>query len=90
MFRSDLKKLKNIRNRFAHYLEVRNFDHQEVSKFCDELVFPTFKDHTKRTRDLTRDEKFRDTIYYLADRFSKETKHPHKPPESVNQFSDSY
>jgi hypothetical protein len=28
--RSDLKNLKNIRNRFAHYLEVRNFDNPEV------------------------------------------------------------
>jgi hypothetical protein len=88
--RSDLKRLNRIRNRFAHYLEVRNFDHPEVSKFCDDLIYPTFKDPSKRTRPQTREEKFRDTISYLAARFTKETKYPHKPPESINRFSAVY
>jgi hypothetical protein len=88
--RCDLSNLNRIRNRFAHYLQVRDFDHPEVAGLCDALLYPRYKVHTKRTRQPTRDENFRDTIAHLADRFSKETKYPHRPPDPTVRFTPDY
>ncbi len=38
--RDDLIAIKDIRNLFAHRLEVRQFSHPEVAKLCARLNFP--------------------------------------------------
>jgi hypothetical protein len=50
----DLNNLNRIRNRFAHYLEVRKFDHPEVSDLCDLLILPSYKDPSKSTRPVNK------------------------------------
>jgi hypothetical protein len=37
-----LHNIRAIRNRFAHHLEVRDFDHPEVAGKCDNLNGPTY------------------------------------------------
>jgi len=90
--RSDLQKLNRIRNRFAHYLEVRDFDHSEVANLCDQLLCPQYLDPppSKKTRPQTRREKYADTISHLAHRFALQTLQPHKPPLSLNRIGADY
>jgi hypothetical protein len=38
LVRDDLHKIREIRNQFAHHLEVRNFDHTDVSGKCAQCI----------------------------------------------------
>jgi hypothetical protein len=75
---SDLERLNRIRNRFAHYLEVSDFNHPEVASLCDDLIYGNAHEEAL-ARKMTRREKFEETIHHLAVRFAKTGKKPHRP-----------
>jgi hypothetical protein len=76
--KSDLETLNKIRNRFAHHLEVSNFDHQEVASLCDALTYGKADEKALR-RKTTRREKFDATIEHLSVRFAKIKDQPDRP-----------
>lgn len=41
--RDDLLHVKDIRNAFAHRMNVRSFNHQNITTICSKLVTPSFK-----------------------------------------------
>ena len=73
------------RNRFAHYLEVRDFDHPEVAGKCDALNAPKyFSIHVvKRPENPTRKHIYIDTAAFLAVNFEIESKKAHRPPKPM-------
>jgi hypothetical protein len=71
--RGDLRKIKNIRNQFAHHLDVRSFDHDHVHKVCDDLVLPKHLANCSGDPEVTnRRARFLDTASHLIARFDLE------------------
>ena len=78
--KKDLDRLNKIRNKFAHFLEVRDFNHPEVAPLCDALIYGAATEKAlARTRPMTRREKFTDTVMHLSVRFAKAKDHPSRP-----------
>ena len=76
--KEDLKLLNRIRNRFAHYLEVRDFDHPEVAGMCDQLQYPKYSMKTEVSNGGRR-ERYAGTISHFISRFALESKHVYRP-----------
>ena len=76
--KSDLERLNKIRNKFAHYLEVSDFDHQEVASLGDALIYGNAYEQAL-DKKMTRREKFMETILHLAVRFAKTKDQPLRP-----------
>lgn len=86
LVREDLNQLRHIRNRFAHDLEVRDFDHPEIARRCDALHARRFLDALARPKhpvQPTRREIFRETAAHFGARFDLETHHRHRPPQGA-------
>lgn len=90
--RQDLHRLRKIRNKFAHTLDVRDFDHPLISRYCDELTGTQRLDPPKRLRGrpLTRRERYVELAFHFATRFALETHQMHRPPASVNRIGADY
>jgi hypothetical protein len=74
----DLERLNKIRNKFAHYLEVSDFNHQKVASLGDALIYGNAYEQAL-DKEMTRREKFMETILHLAVRFAKTKDQPHRP-----------
>jgi hypothetical protein len=85
MARDDLHRIREIRNQFAHHLEVRNFDHTDVSGKCDALnASRYFPIHVLRRPDPpTRKHVYIDTTAFLAMQFDIESKRAHRAPKPM-------
>jgi hypothetical protein len=80
--RDDLHRIRSIRNKFAHYLEIRDFDHPEVASLCDNLNARRFLDSLTRPKGRTtptRKAAFLDTAAHLAARFDLERLQGRRP-----------
>lgn len=83
--RDDLRTLARIRNRFAHYLEVRGFDHPEVADLCDKLAYPAIS-MIGKARNGTRRERYAATVSHFIQRFALEATHDYRPAPSHHRI----
>lgn len=92
LVRDDLDQIRHIRNRFAHNLRVRDFDHEEVAPRCDRLNGPRYLDRpaNKAGQPLNRRDRFVETATHLAARFSHEIANVVRPPPSINRVGADY
>jgi hypothetical protein len=91
LVRHDLDQIRSIRNRFAHYLEVRDFDHPDVASFCDGLHGSKHLTHAAgREVPANRKERFLDVAAHLGARFDIEKKNESRPPEPVARVVPEY
>lgn len=89
--REDLHRLRKVRNKFAHDLEVRDFDHPLVSRYCDKLIGADCLDLPKgKIGPRTRRERFVDLAFHFGERFAMVTKHLHRPPQPTNRIGADY
>jgi hypothetical protein len=79
--RDDLDRIREIRNRFAHHLEVRTFDHPDVAGKCDALnASKYFGIHVvRRPAPPTRKHIYIDTAAFLAINFDIEATKARRP-----------
>jgi hypothetical protein len=69
----DLNAIRRVRNAFAHHLEVRSLDHDEVRADCDALNFPKWDAWSTKKPEVTeRRERYLNTASHLATRFGME------------------
>jgi hypothetical protein len=81
--RDDLDRLREIRNKFAHHIFVKSFDHDEVKDLVDALVGPTFLRWAKIEANLSnRRYCFLETAFHLLARFDLESKDVRLPEPS--------
>lgn len=79
---TDLKAIKQIRNNFAHHLDVRSFNHPEVSTYCDKLLFPKYLAWSSTRPEVTRRrDRFLNTAAHLAERFALESRNLRRPTD---------
>lgn len=96
LVRDDLKQVSSIRNRFAHHLDVRDFDHAEVAGKCDRLNARSRLDSlslgsaSRRTTPPTRREIFTDTVAHLATRLALTALDVHRPPAPTATIGADY
>jgi hypothetical protein len=94
LVRDDLDKIGQIRNRFAHDLQVRDFDNPEVAGKCDALNARKYLDslaRPKKTSPITRKEIYLDTAAHLAARLDMEAKAgKHRPTEGHFRIGSDY
>jgi hypothetical protein len=90
LVRDDLHNIRAIRNRFAHHLEVRDFDHPEVAGKCDNLNGPKYIDRRPRQAPRTRRDCYTDTVAHFGARFDLELKERHTPPEPIARIVPDY
>jgi hypothetical protein len=65
--RSDLLKLKNIRNKFAHSDRDVDFSNPEITALCAKLKAPTFvAEGAKKPEPTDAKTRFLDTVHHLA------------------------
>jgi hypothetical protein len=79
----DLDTIRTIRNRFAHHLEVRTFDHPDVRDLCDNLLGPKFlawAEAKARPEVSKRRQRYLNTASHLTARFDMEAKCHYRPP----------
>jgi len=73
--KDDLNAIRRIRNAFAHRIEVRSFDHDEVRADCDKLFGPRYLAWAEnRIISIERKERYVQTAAHLATRFDLEGK----------------
>jgi hypothetical protein len=85
--RDDLKRLKRIRNTFAHRIFVKSFDHEDVSDDCDELIAPKYLRWAKLEANLSnRRYLYLETAFHLLARFDAE-KNDVRYPEPASALS---
>lgn len=84
----DLKRIKRIRNTFAHNIFVKSFDDEEVSGDCDDLIGPKYLRWAKLEANLSdRRYQFMETAFHLLVRFDLERKDIRFPtPSSVLSY----
>lgn len=93
LVRDDLDCIRQIRNRFAHYLDIRDFDHPNVSTFCDALNGRRYLDDLARPRQPelpTRREVFLIVASHFGARFDLESKSTHTPPGGAALVAPDY
>lgn len=93
LVREDLDRLRQIRNRFAHDLEIRDFNHSEIARRCDALHSRRFLDALARPKHPsppTRREVFRQTAAHFGARFDLETHHRHIPAQGAALIVPEY
>jgi hypothetical protein len=93
LVREDLDKIRQIRNQFAHHLEIRDFDHPEVAGKCDSLNALRFLENLARPRQPTpptRREIFRQTAAHLGARFDLEARSGHQLPPGTALIGPEY
>ncbi len=93
LVRDDLDNIRRIRNKFAHDLEVRAFDHAEVAALCEKLHAPKRLDTAAAptpAKQRTRREMYSDTVDHLVTRFSLESKAPVLPPSGRHRVTADY
>lgn len=62
---ADLKRLGQIRNRFAHELEITSFEHQKIRELCDQLELTNIR-HGAQQPPATPREKFIHSTVLIA------------------------
>ena len=87
--KNDLICLNTIRNRFAHRVEIRSFDNDEINVLCDALTYPTIN-MVPRTRKYENRNKYTDTISHLSSRFLLISRAQNHPPPSTHNINDDY
>jgi hypothetical protein len=92
LVRDDLHRIRTIRNKFANYLEVRDFDHPEVASLCDNLSARRFLDSLTRPKGQTptRKDAFLDTAAHLAARFDLERLQVRRPVAGGARITPEY
>lgn len=89
--RDDLHKIRKVRNKFAHDLDVRTFDHKAVSRYCDELVGPNHIDLPRgKTKPRDRRERYVDLAAHFGERFAMDSSNFQRPPKSPNKIRADY
>jgi hypothetical protein len=89
--RHDLDQIRSIRNRFAHYLEIRDFDHPEVAHFCDRLQgLKHLSWAAGREIPLNRKERFLQVAAHLGARFDIEKRNESRPAEPIARVVPEY
>jgi hypothetical protein len=84
--REDLDRIRQIRNRFAHDLEIRDFDHPDIAGRCGAFHAQRYLDNLARPRHPTPPtcrEIFRQTAAHFGARFDLEARHQHVPPQGL-------
>lgn len=77
---ADLRRLKRIRNLFAHRMEVRTFDNPEIVALCNALIYPGYIAWSQKQKEERNSRKrFEDTAHHLAARFDLAAKNPKRP-----------
>jgi len=65
--RSDLLKIKNVRNQFAHSDEQMDFSHPKITKLCSKLKAPKYLAEASMKPDASSaKDRFLDAIHHLA------------------------
>jgi hypothetical protein len=93
LVRDDLDNIRNIRNQFAHHLEVREFDHAKVAPRCDRLNAPKHLDLAASpdlAKHRTRRDMYLDTACHLASRFDIESKTERRPLNGIALITSDY
>ncbi|MES2291789.1 MAG: hypothetical protein V4527_00640 [Pseudomonadota bacterium] len=82
---ADLRRLKRIRNLFAHKMEARTFENAEIKAECERLFFPRFIAWAMEIEpEKNLRKRFEDTAHQLAARFDMEAS-KEKPPGPASQ-----
>jgi hypothetical protein len=69
--RSDLHLIREIRNKFAHHLMIESYDHPDVAELCAKIEGANYLDLPKKqTTPRTNKQRYLDTCFHLAARFS--------------------
>lgn len=82
----DIDAIRHVRNLFAHRLDVRDFDHEEVAQYCDGLRGPSYfvwAETKGRKPEKARRERYLSTASHLIARFDMESKHIYRPPQAA-------
>jgi hypothetical protein len=88
---TDLNAIKRIRNNFAHYLDVRSFDHAEVSGDCDKLLCLKYLTRSSMKPEVTRRrDRFLNTAAHLAERFALESRNLRRPTDPQVPSYDTF
>ena len=78
--KKDLDALRRVRNEFAHRLDVRSFDHDDVKDECDSLIGPKYLAWAAHKPIVPkRRDKFLNTAAHLIDRFALEARYIKRP-----------
>jgi hypothetical protein len=89
--REDLHRIRKMRNKFAHELNVRSFDHPEVSIYCDKLIGVDYIDiPSGHTRPRSRRERYIDLVAHFGERFAMDSATFHRPPPSQKRIRNDY
>jgi hypothetical protein len=88
--RSDLDLIRDIRNKFAHRIDIDSFDHDEIKQQCDQLFGPRYLAYTSGAPERSdRRQRFIDTADHLTERFAYEAKNIQRPPEATMKTYES-
>ncbi len=93
LVRDDLHKIRQIRNQFAHHLEVRDFDHPEVAGKYDGLNARRYLDDLARPKHphpLPRKELYLAASAHLGARFDLEARAVIRPQEGLSRIASDY